>query len=162
MDTGRFDQIAKTVAGTGGRRRLLRALAVAPLAMALPMLRGQEPVAEAARRPKRRTKRKAHAQANPHCAANGQICGEVIGVKCCQPLTCTTGPVGVSSCQLACKNDDQCRHHFPSFQTSCQPDVLACPFIEGGKCCVPQLCLFDFNCQRGFTCQGGVCRKKNA
>jgi hypothetical protein len=151
VDDVRFDQLAKTVARTSSRRRLLtRALAAAPLALGVSMLRNQEPIAEA--------KRRVRATANA-CKANGQICGEVIGGACCHPLTCTAGPVGVSSCQLACNNDNECRHLYPSFQTSCQPDALACPFIKGGKCCTRQLCLFDVQCQHPFTCQGGLCRK---
>jgi hypothetical protein len=90
---------------------------------------------------------------------NGAVCGLLAG-ECCEPLTCAVSAVGVvSSCQLACKTDDQCRQRYPSFQTQCAPDALACPFIEGGRCCTRQVCVTDAQCERPFTCQGGLCQR---
>lgn len=155
MDDARFDHLAKSFAETGSRRRLLRrALAAAPLAVGLTALRGEAPAAEA----KRRVRSQGNAKGNS-CKATGQICGELFGAKCCHPLTCTTGPLGVSSCQRACTNDNMCREAYPGFQTRCLADVIACPFIEGGKCCVPKICITDGDCASPFTCQGGQCKR---
>jgi hypothetical protein len=75
-------------------------------------------------------------------------------------LTCTTAPTLVtSSCQRACTNDDMCREAYPGTQTRCLADIVACPFIQGGKCCVPKLCVTNGDCAAPFTCQGAVCKR---
>jgi hypothetical protein len=162
VDDVRFDQLAKTVAGTGSRRRLLRrALAAAPLVVGLTGLPGQVPAAEAKRRGHRQSRGQGQGQGQGNtCKATGQICGGIgdfLGT-CCQPLTCYPGPL-LHACQRLCTNDNMCREAYPSTQTSCLADFLACPSLDGTKCCVPKVCVTDGDCSPPFTCQNLVCRK---
>lgn len=154
MDDGRFDRLAKTVAGTSSRRQLLRrALAAAPLAVGLTTLRGSTPVAAA--------KHRVQAQGKGNtCKATGQTCGGIGNLlgECCPHLTCYPGPF-LHSCQRLCDNDNVCHAAYPSTQTSCRADILACPSLNGTKCCVPQLCVTDADCAKTFTCQNLVCKK---
>jgi hypothetical protein len=85
------------------------------------------------------------------------VCGDVIGVECCEPFTCTTSIGVIGNCVLPCTSDEQCRKQFVYNQVSCKADLVSCPFIKGGKCCVAQGCLFDADCESPFRCVGGLC-----
>jgi hypothetical protein len=106
--------------------------------------------------------RRRRREGNPRggtCGLAGQLCGDLLGVECCGPLKCTTTLGVVSNCVLPCTSDEQCEKQFIYNQVSCKADVLTCPFIAGGKCCVAQSCLSDGDCKSGFTCQGGDCKR---
>lgn len=179
MDGSSFDRFAKTLVHGGSRRRLLPALAAAPLAMALSLSRGEAEAREGSfdgqlggrhgkdrrGRQHRQRDRNERNDRNPPqsrpsgtCRPNGELCAETS--QCCQNLTCTASVIGIASCQAACSSDDYCRRIYPNTQTSCIGDFAACPFIAGGKCCSRTICLRDADCQGPtFVCRGNLCRR---
>ncbi len=161
MDRDRFDALSRLAATSGSRRAVLAG------ALGLALLHQHAVDIEAGCRGKngkalrrcRRRQRAVDAPGSGRCGLAGELCGDLLGVECCGPLKCTTTLGVVSNCVLPCTTDDQCRKQFIYNQVSCKADALTCPFIAGGKCCVAQSCLFDGDCQSGYTCQGGVCKR---
>lgn len=184
MDASHFDRLVQTLAKSDSRRRLLCALAVAPLVASLVRLRGEAEARAGSydgrlggRHGKNRRGRDRHhrrrdkqhpntppPQSRPHgvCRPNGDLC---VGpdARCCEHLTCTASIIGVPSCQAACRSDADCERIYPNTQTGCLADPIGCPFIKGGKCCTRVVCVRDADCKPGFECRDGIglCRRKS-
>lgn len=183
MHDAHFDTLARTLARTGTRRGLVRLVALLAGGAALPTAGADEAAAERPlnrmhrrtwqRNRKQRTKthHQHHGRGGQHtrhgkgnsageCQTGGLPCGDILGRRCCGALTCTTSATLVlSTCQLACANDEICQQIFSDTQTRCLADALHCPFITGGKCCVAKFCLTNGDCAAGFTCKDFQCQR---
>jgi hypothetical protein len=146
-DRALFETLTRLVAKKGTRRLALAGL----LAMVLHGV-GLQPTAAQCRgkedknkRQCRRRERKEQAPgAGSSCGFGSQdklfgVCTPFVPTPCCNGLGCTpTAGIFVDACQFPCATDADCKQKFPNKALACRPDALVCPFIPGGKCCVPR------------------------
>jgi hypothetical protein len=95
------------------------------------------------------------------CVPNSDICTLLwFGNPCCSDQVCTTGIVPlVTTCQLPCSTQQQCRDLDPSGRLVCANDALGCTYI--GTCCTQKECDSDADCPSPSTCCGAICCFEN-
>ena len=95
------------------------------------------------------------------CVPNSDICTLLwFGNPCCSDQVCTTGIVPlVTTCQLPCSTQQQCRDLDPSGRLVCANDAIGCTYI--GTCCTQKECDSDADCPSPSTCCGAICCFEN-
>jgi hypothetical protein len=104
MDREQFDTLTRLVAAKGSRRVALGGLLGAVILGQGPQLTATQCRSKEDKNkrqwPRRHRRDAPRGGDSPTCGLGGQLSGDLLGVECCGPLTCTTSISVVSSCVL--------------------------------------------------------------